>query len=174
LQRLSGIATLTRRYVEAVRQTRVKILDTRKTTPGLRLLERYAVRIGGGVNHRFDLAEAAMVKDNHWRVAGSLKQALHRLRRSAGRKKIIVEAENLQELQEALEAKAEWVLLDNMNLKELRAAVNLVRGRCRLEASGGVTLQNVRAIARCGVDFISVGALTHSAAAVDLSLELIG
>jgi nicotinate-nucleotide pyrophosphorylase (carboxylating) len=170
LQRLSGIATLTKRYAEAVAGTKAKILDTRKTTPGLRLLERYAVRLGGGVNHRFDLKSAAMAKDNHLVAAGSVDQALARLRKC--RVPVILEVKNLAELKEALAAGAKRLLLDNMKAPDLRKAVQAARGRAILEASGGVTLKNVRKVAASGVDFISVGALTHSAPAVDISLEV--
>ncbi len=172
LQRLSGIATLTGRYVAAVRGTGVKIMDTRKTTPGLRLLERYAVACGGGVNHRFDLKSAAMAKDNHLVAAGSVTEALRRIKARKIRVPLIVEVKNLKELGEALDAGARRVLLDNMTPATLRRAVRLAEGRCLLEASGGVTLANVRQIAATGVDFISVGALTHSAPAVDISLEV--
>jgi nicotinate-nucleotide pyrophosphorylase (carboxylating) len=174
LQRLSGIATLTRRYVETVRGTKAKIMDTRKTTPGLRLLERYAVKTGGGVNHRFDLSSAVMVKDNHVAIAGSVGEALRRLARFRGGKPVIVEVKNLRELSAALQRGAPHVLLDNMSAAGLRQAVRLAAGRCRLEASGGVNLKNVRRIAKTGMDFISVGALTHAVAAVDISLEIMG
>lgn len=172
LQRLCGIATLTRRFVAAVRGTRAKILDTRKTTPGLRLLERYAVAAGGGVNHRFDLRSAAMAKDNHLVVAGSVREALARLARFKGRRPVIVEVKDLRELAEALDAGARRILLDNMPVARLAEAVRRTAGRAVLEASGGVSLKNVRSIAATGVDFISVGALTHSAPAADISLEI--
>ncbi|MFO1463223.1 MAG: carboxylating nicotinate-nucleotide diphosphorylase [bacterium] len=172
LQRLSGIATLTRRYVEAVRGTKAKILDTRKTTPGLRLLERYAVAVGGGTNHRFDLRAAAMAKDNHLAIAGSVSAALRGLAKLGRKVPVILEVKNAAELRAALEAGAKRILLDNMTLSQLRRAVGMTRGRAVLEASGGVNLRNVRAIAETGVDFISVGALTHSAPAVDISLEI--
>jgi len=171
LQRLSGIATLTRDFAAAVRGTKAKILDTRKTTPGLRLLERYAVTIGGGVNHRFNLRSAALAKDNHVAIAGSVTEALRRLAVLRGKKLVTVEVKTLEELRQALAAGAKRILLDNMSLAQLRASVKTVRGRAILEASGGVTLKTVRAIAKTGVDFISVGALTHSAPAVDISLE---
>ncbi len=172
LQRLSGIATLTRRYVEAVRGTKAKVLDTRKTTPGLRLLERYAVAVGGGTNHRFDLRAAAMAKDNHLAIAGSVSAALRGLAKLGRKVPVIIEVKNAAELRAALEAGAKRILLDNMTLSQLRRAVGMTRGRAALEASGGVNLRNVRAIAETGVDFISVGALTHSAPAVDISLEI--
>ncbi len=171
LQRLSGIATLTRRYVEAVRGTGAKMLDTRKTTPGMRLLERYAVSVGGGVNHRFDLKSAAMIKDNHLVAAGSVAEALRRIEARKIKVPIIIEVKNLRELREALKAGVKRLLLDNMKPADLRRAVRIAGRGCRLEASGGVNLKNIRKIAATGVDFISVGALTHSAPAVDISLE---
>jgi nicotinate-nucleotide pyrophosphorylase (carboxylating) len=171
LARLSGIATLTRRYVDAVAGTRVAILDTRKTTPGLRALEKYAVLTGGGRNHRFGLDAGVLVKDNHLRAAGSVSAAVERLRATTDLP-VEVECDTLAQVAEALAAEADAILLDNMGLEELRAAVALARGRARLEASGGVTLETVRAIAETGVDEISVGALTHSARSLDVSLEL--
>lgn len=171
LARLSGIATLTRRYVDAVAGTGVAILDTRKTTPGLRELEKHAVATGGGRNHRFGLDDGVLVKDNHLAAAGSVSAAVERLR-GATDLPIEVECDTLDQLEEALAAGADAILLDNMSLDELRRAVAVSDGRARLEASGGVTLDTVRAVAETGVDEISVGALTHSAPALDLSLEL--
>lgn len=171
LGRLSGVATLTRRYVDAVDGTGVAILDTRKTTPGLRALEKQAVVAGGGRNHRFGLDDGVLIKDNHLRAAGSLAEAVSRVR-AASDLPVEVECETLQQVAEALEAGADAILLDNMTLDELRAAVDLVAGRARLEASGGITLDNVRAVAETGVDEISIGALTHSARSLDVSLEL--
>jgi nicotinate-nucleotide pyrophosphorylase (carboxylating) len=171
LGRLSGIATLTHRYVDAVAGTGVAILDTRKTTPGLRALEKYAVLMGGGRNHRFGLDDGVLVKDNHLRAAGSIGQAVERLR-AATDLPIEIECDTLAQVQEAVGAGVEAILLDNMSLDELRAAAALVQGRARLEASGAVTLETVRAIAETGVDEISVGALTHSARSLDVSLEL--
>jgi nicotinate-nucleotide pyrophosphorylase (carboxylating) len=171
LGRMSGIATLTRSYVEAVRGTGAAILDTRKTTPGLRALEKHAVAVGGGRNHRFALDDGVLVKDNHLRAAGSIASAVERLR-AATRLPVEVECDTLDQVDEALAAGADVILLDNMSLDELRAAVSRVQGRARLEASGGVTLENVRAVAGTGVDEISVGALTHSARSLDVSLEL--
>jgi nicotinate-nucleotide pyrophosphorylase (carboxylating) len=171
LQRLSGIATLTAAFVDAVRGTRAKVLDTRKTTPGLRLLERYAVATGGGVNHRFDLRAMAMAKDNHLAAVGSMRELCRRLQPLGKKMIVVVEAKTLRELEEALEAEAEWVQLDNMGLASLRRAVRINRGRAKLEATGGMTVKRARTVARTGVDFISVGALTHSAPAVDISLE---
>jgi nicotinate-nucleotide pyrophosphorylase (carboxylating) len=171
LGRLSGIATLTRRYVDAVEGTGVAILDTRKTTPGLRAIEKNAVLSGGGRNHRFGLDDGVLVKDNHLRAAGSVRAAVERLR-AATDLPVEVECDTLGQVGEAVAAGADAILLDNMSLDELRAAVALVDGRVRLEASGGVTLETVRAIAETGVDEISVGALTHSARSLDVSLEL--
>ena len=172
LGRLSGIATLTRRYVEAVDGTGAAVLDTRKTTPGLRALEKHAVAAGGGRNHRFGLDDAVLVKDNHLRAAGSVMDAV-RLVRAASDLPIEVECETLTQVAEALGADVDAILLDNMTLDELREAVALAAGRARLEASGGVSLDTIRAIAETGVDEISVGALTHSARSLDVSLELI-
>jgi nicotinate-nucleotide pyrophosphorylase (carboxylating) len=169
VQRLSGIATLTRAFVDAAGA--VAILDTRKTTPGLRALEKAAVVAGGGRNHRPDLESAFLIKDNHIHAAGSITAAI-RAARAAGELPIEVECDTLDQVGEALDAGAEHVLLDNMDPATLREAVALAGGRARLEASGGVTLDNVAAIAATGVDEISVGALTHSARAIDLSLEL--
>jgi len=171
LARLSGIATITRRYVDAVAGTGAAILDTRKTTPGLRALEKHAVVTGGGRNHRFGLDDGVLVKDNHLRAAGSVATAVERLRATTPLP-VEVECDTLEQVSEALAAEADAILLDNMSLSELRAAVELARGRARLEASGGVTLENVRAIAETGADEISVGALTHSARSLDVSLEL--
>jgi nicotinate-nucleotide pyrophosphorylase (carboxylating) len=171
LGRLSGIATLTRRYVDAVSGTGAAVLDTRKTTPGLRALEKHAVAAGGGRNHRFGLDDAVLIKDNHLRAAGSIGAAVE-LVRVATDLPIEVECETLPQVDEALAAGVDAILLDNMTLEELRSAVALVDGRARLEASGGVTLETIRAIAETGVDEISVGALTHSARSLDVSLEL--
>ena len=171
LGRLSGIATLTRRYVDAVSGTGTAILDTRKTTPGLRPLEKHAVAAGGGRNHRFGLDDGVLVKDNHLRAAGSVAAAVERVR-TATPLPVEVECDTLEQVSEALDAGVDAILLDNMSLAELRAAVALAGGRARLEASGGVTLDNVLAIAETGVDEISVGALTHSARSLDVSLEL--
>lgn len=170
IQRLSGIATLTRAFVDAAGGT--TILDTRKTTPGLRALEKLAVKAGGGTNHRRDLAEAVLIKDNHLVAAGGVANAVAEARTHAGDRRVQVECDTLEQVTEAVEAGADWVLLDNMEVELLRKAVALVDGRCKTEASGGVTLDTVHAIAGTGVDAISVGALTHSARAIDLSLEV--
>ena len=171
LGRLSGIATLTRRYVDTVAGTGAEILDTRKTTPGLRSLEKHAVACGGGTNHRFGLDDGVLVKDNHLRAAGSVRAAVERLR-AATELPIEVECDTLEQVEGALAAGVDAILLDNMSLDELRAAVALTGEQARLEASGGVTLDTVRAVAETGVDQVSVGALTHSAPALDVSLEL--
>lgn len=170
LQRLSGIATLTRRYVDAVAGTQAKILDTRKTTPGLRSLERAAVVAGGGCNHRFGLYDAILIKDNHIAAAGGVGAAVDRAR-GLGRP-VEVEVETQAQLDEALEAGAEIVLLDNFSTDAIAAAVTRTGGRAVLEASGGMTIETARAAALAGVDRISVGALTHSAPALDLHLEV--
>jgi len=181
LGRLSGVATLTARYVRAVDGTRARILDTRKTTPGLRDLEKAAVRAGGGMSHRSGLYDAILVKENHSALAGGVGaaarlalEAAPELARAAGRDSIAVEVEcaTLDEVEDALEAGVRWILLDNMAVDQLRRAVELADGRAELEASGGITLDTVRAVAETGVDYISVGALTHSAPALDVSLLL--
>ena len=174
LGRLSGVATLTRAYVDAIAGTRARIVDTRKTTPGLRMLEKYAVRCGGGVNHRFGLDDAILIKDNHVAAAGGVSRALERARASAGHLvQIEVEVDSLAQLDEALGHAPDVIMLDNFSLDDLKEAVRRTAGRVRLEASGGVTLQTVRAIAETGVDVISVGALTHSAAVLDIGLDTI-
>lgn len=170
--RLSGIATLTRRFVEEVEGSGVAILDTRKTTPGLRILEKYAVQIGGGVNHRLGLFDAVLVKDNHLRLAGGVEEAVRRLRTSLSLP-LEVEADTLEQVERALALGVERILLDNMSPSEVTAAVKLVAARAQLEVSGGVTLDNVRAYAETGVNAISIGALTHSARSLDLSLEVL-
>jgi nicotinate-nucleotide pyrophosphorylase (carboxylating) len=173
LQRMSGVATLTRRFAEAVQGTRATILDTRKTAPGLRLIDKWAVRLGGGQNHRFGLHDMVLIKDNHIAAVGSISEAVARVREADDRHRPIeVEVKTLAELQEALPLNVDRILLDNMSLDEMRRAVGLAGGRTPLEASGGVTLENVAKIAETGVDYISVGALTHSAQALDISLEL--
>jgi nicotinate-nucleotide pyrophosphorylase (carboxylating) len=178
LQRLSGIATETARYVQAVAGTRARIIDTRKTTPGLRVLEKYAVRVGGGANHRYHLGDGVLIKDNHLAALRSqgrtIADALALARaRAPHTVRIEVEVTSFAEAQEALAAGADLILLDNMALEEMRRTVEWVAGRALLEASGGVRLETVRAIAETGVDLISVGALTHSVKALDLSLEVV-
>ncbi|HXE79853.1 MAG TPA: carboxylating nicotinate-nucleotide diphosphorylase [Vicinamibacterales bacterium] len=171
LQRLSGIATLTRRFVDAA-AGRIVLLDTRKTTPTLRALEKYAVRVGGGRNHRFGLCDAFLIKDNHIRVAGGIAEAVVRARASRPDLSIEVEAQSLSQVDEALSAGADVILVDNMPLEDIRAAVARCRGRAKVEISGGVTLDRIDEIAATGADFVSVGALTHSAPAADMSFEI--
>ena len=169
---LSGVATLTRAYVEAIDGTGAIIVDTRKTTPGLRALEKYAVRCGGGVNHRFGLDDAILIKDNHIAACGSVGEAVRRAKAAAGHlMKVEVEIDGLGQLEEALKYGPDVVMLDNFGLDDLVEAVRRNAGRAVLEASGGVTLENVRAIAQTGVDVISVGALTHSASVLDIGLD---
>ena len=173
LQRLSGIATLTRAFVDEVAGTSVRILDTRKTTPGYRFLEKAAVRAGGGYNHRFGLYDGILIKDNHIAAAGSIQQAVGAAKASNRHSlRVEVEVETLDQLAEAIAAGADAIMLDNMDLETMAEAVRLTSGKVALEASGGVTLENVREVAVTGVDLISVGALTHSARAVDMSMEI--
>ncbi len=170
--RLSGIATLTRAYVDAVEGTGARITDTRKTTPGLRSLEKYAVRCGGGVNHRFGLDDAILIKDNHVAACGGVRPALERARAAAGHLvKVELEVDSLDQLDEALPFAPDVIMLDNFSLGDLREAVAMTAGRVTLEASGGVDLTTVRAIAETGVQVISVGALTHSAPSLDIGLD---
>ncbi len=174
LGRLCGIATLTRAYVEAIAGTKARIADTRKTTPGLRALEKHAVLCGGGVNHRFGLDDAILIKDNHVAVCGGVGEAVRRARASVGHlMKVEVEVDGLDQLDEALAAAPDVIMLDNFTLAMLREAVTRTAGRVTLEASGGVNLQTVRGIAETGVDVISVGALTHSAPALDVGLDVV-
>jgi len=174
LQRLSGIATLTRRMVEAISSTKAQLVDTRKTTPGLRLLEKYAVTVGGAINHRMGLYDCAMIKDNHIKVAGSIRAAVEALRKTIPyTSRIEVEVRNLQELKEALEAGADLVLLDNMDLATLREAVSIARGKALTEASGGITIENVLDVARTGVDYISSGAMVHHATWIDIGMKIL-
>jgi nicotinate-nucleotide pyrophosphorylase (carboxylating) len=173
LQRLSGIATRTSQYVQAVAGTKARVVDTRKTTPGLRMLEKYAVRVGGGHNHRYALYDAVMIKDNHIKGAGGIARAVASARAAIPHTMTIeVETESLDQVQEALDAGADIIMLDNMPLDVMKQAVALIDGRAVVEASGGVTLETIRAIAETGVDVISVGALTHSVKALDISLDL--
>ncbi|HOB12378.1 MAG TPA: carboxylating nicotinate-nucleotide diphosphorylase [Syntrophomonadaceae bacterium] len=173
LQRLSGIATRTRRMVDLIRYEKAEIVDTRKTTPGLRWLEKYAIKVGGARNHRFGLYDGAMIKDNHIKAAGGIQKAVTTLRaRIPHTIKIEVEVENLEQLQEALEARADIILLDNMDVDTMRQAVEITSGQALLEASGGITEDTVMEVARTGVDFISIGALTHSAGSLDISFNL--
>jgi nicotinate-nucleotide pyrophosphorylase (carboxylating) len=173
-QRLCGIATLTAKFVEQVRPLPVKIADTRKTTPGLRGFEKYAVRVGGGHNHRFSLSDGIMIKDNHLAAAGSIHQAVTLVRATCPHTiKIEVEAETLAQVQDCLASGVEIILLDNMDCDTMRQAVQMANGRAIMEASGGITLHNVRQVAETGVDIISIGALTHSAPACDISMRIV-
>lgn len=173
LQRLSGIATRTNHMVELIRYEKAEIVDTRKTTPGLRRLEKYAVSVGGARNHRFGLYDGALIKDNHIKAAGGIQKAISTLRtRIPHTIKIEVEVENLEQLQEALEARADIIMLDNMDISTLHQAVEITAGQALLEASGGITEANLVEVARTGVDFISIGALTHSAGSLDISFNL--
>jgi nicotinate-nucleotide pyrophosphorylase (carboxylating) len=171
IQRLSGIASMTRQFVDAVRGTRAVVLDTRKTTPGWRALDKYAVRCGGGTNHRAGLYDMILIKDNHIAAAGSITTAVERCRSS--RLPLEVETETLTDAREALAAGAKRILLDNMSLAQMRKAVALARGQARLEASGGINLRNVRQVALTGVDYISIGTITHSAPAADIALDFL-
>jgi nicotinate-nucleotide pyrophosphorylase (carboxylating) len=177
LQRMSGIATLTRRFVDLTTGTKARILDTRKTVPGMRVLDKYAVRCGGGMNHRLDLSDGVLIKNNHIALAGGIAPALERaLRNRRGSSPIEIEVRSLDELETALEAGAEAILLDNMLVKDVKKAVERCGKHTRripVECSGGISLENVRAYAETGVDYISVGALTHSAKAVDLSMRVL-
>ncbi len=176
MQHMMGIATKAHQYIEAVKGLACRVVDTRKTTPGLRLLEKYAVRAGGAHNHRFNLSDGILIKDNHIAACGAVGKAVERAKLDAPHTLLVeVEVTNLEELQEAIEAGADAVLLDNMNIDQLREAVALVRSRrpeVKVEASGGITLENIRQVAETGVDIVSSGALTHSVKAVDLSLEI--
>jgi nicotinate-nucleotide pyrophosphorylase (carboxylating) len=176
LQRLSGIASLTSRYVEKIKDTGVKILDTRKTTPGLRALEKYAVKMGGGENHRMGLFDMILIKENHTKAVGSISGAVKKARARYSDKKIEVETKNLEEVKEAVSSGVDWIMLDNMAVFEMKRAVKIIRssnGEIKIEASGRIDLNNVREIALTGVNYISVGALTHSAPAFDFSLLLV-
>jgi nicotinate-nucleotide pyrophosphorylase (carboxylating) len=172
LQHLSGIATMTARYVRAVEGTKTKILDTRKTTPGLRALEKYATRMGGAVNHRMGLYDAVLVKDTHLALTGGISAALRSARKSYPQDGVNIEVSNLQELEQALADRAPRILLDNFAPGQVREAMQVIRGRATVEVSGGVQVSNARAYALAGADFISVGALTHSATALDFSLKV--
>lgn len=173
LQHMSGIATATRRAVRLVEGTKASVADTRKTLPGLRPLQKYAVTVGGGKNHRYNLSDAAMLKDNHIDAAGSITAAITKLRQRTGHMvKIEVETRNLQEVQEALDVGADVIMLDNMDVEQMRRAVELNNGRALLEASGNITDQTIAAVAQTGVDIISIGALTHSVQAFDISMKI--
>ncbi|EKQ50239.1 MAG: nicotinate-nucleotide pyrophosphorylase [Clostridium sp. Maddingley MBC34-26] len=172
LQRMSGIATLTNKFVKEISHTNAKLLDTRKTTPNLRILEKYSVKIGGGCNHRFNLSDGIMLKDNHISAAGGIKNAVFLARKNSSFvRKIEVETENLEMVKEALDAKADIIMLDNMNLDMAKRAVEIIDKKALIEFSGNVELSNIREIAEIGVDYISVGALTHSARILDFSMK---
>ncbi|MDW8800935.1 carboxylating nicotinate-nucleotide diphosphorylase [Clostridium sp. A1-XYC3] len=172
LQRMSGIATLTDKFVRKLEGTTTKLLDTRKTTPGMRVFEKYAVKVGGGCNHRFGLNDGVLIKDNHIDAAGGIKNAIELLKKNASFvRKIEVEVENLSQLEEALEAKADIIMLDNMDIETLKTAVKIVNRKATTEASGNVTLDSIDEIAKTGVDYISTGVLTHSFKVLDLSIK---
>lgn len=171
LMRMSGIATMTKAFVDKTKRYGVKILDTRKTTPGLRYLEKYAVRVGGGFNHRMGLYDMVLIKENHIKACGSIKKAV-KLAERAGLK-IEVEVKNIRELKEALKTNADWIMLDNFNLDEIRKAIKIVNGAKKIEVSGGVNLENVEKIAKLRPDFISIGSLTHSFKSLDMSMKIV-
>ena len=173
LCRMSGIATLTHQWVDAILGTKAKIRDTRKTTPGLRSLEKYAVRIGGGINHRSSLSESALIKDNHIVAAGSITAAFNAVREKFPNIDVEVEVDTLEQLREALECGAKLILLDNMSVEMTKEAVSITQGRAKLESSGGLSLSVAREYAECGVDYLAVGALTHSVQILDISLDFI-
>jgi nicotinate-nucleotide pyrophosphorylase (carboxylating) len=174
LQRMSGIATITSKFCQEVEDFPVRIVDTRKTTPGLRILEKYAVSMGGGHNHRFGLYDAVLIKDNHITVAGGIRPAVDSVRKQISHTvKIEVEVENLSQLQDALRVKADIIMLDNMDLDTMEEAVKIAKGNALIEASGGITLGKVRKIAQTGVDLISIGSLTHSVKSLDISMEIV-
>lgn len=176
LQRMSGIASMTKLFTEEISHTKAKLIDTRKTVPGLRLLDKMAVKTGGGENHRMGLYDMFLIKDNHIEVAGSITNAVNDCvqyqKKNKTKYKIEVETKNLQEVEEALKTDADIIMLDNFEIDEMRKAVQLINGKCKTEASGGVNLETVKLIAETGVDYISVGALTHSVKALDISLEI--
>lgn len=176
LQRMSGIATMTNVYIEKIKHTRARILDTRKTVPGLRQLDKLAVKIGGGTNHRIGLFDMFLIKDNHIAAAGSITKAVASCkkfkRNNNSNFKIEVETENIEQVKEALSTGVDFIMLDNFDTKEMKKAVDLISGRCLIEASGGIDINTVKEIAETGVDFISIGALTHSVKAMDISLEI--
>ncbi|MBC2581023.1 carboxylating nicotinate-nucleotide diphosphorylase [Clostridium sp. DJ247] len=172
LQRMSGIATLTREFVEKLQETNVKLLDTRKTTPNMRVFEKYAVKVGGGTNHRFGLNDGVLIKDNHIDAAGGIKTAIETARKNIPFvRKVEVEVESLEQVKEALEYKADIIMLDNMDIETMTTAVELIDGKAEIEASGNVTLDTIGAIAKTGIDYISTGALTHSFKVLDLSMK---
>ncbi|GER94517.1 nicotinate-nucleotide diphosphorylase (carboxylating) [hot springs metagenome] len=173
LQRISGIATMTNQFVKKIGGLSAKIADTRKTMPGMRIMEKYGVRIGGGVNHRFGLYDGILIKDNHIKIAGSIKKAIDLAKKGHHLLKIEIEVKNLDELKEALDAGVDVIMLDNMSILDMAKAVKIAKGKAIVEASGNVSMENVRSIAETGVDIISIGALTHSARAVDISMKIV-
>jgi len=173
LQRLSGIASITKEFCNKIEGTNVKIADTRKTTPGLRMLEKYAVKVGGGSNHRFSLSDGVLIKDNHIKAVGGIKEAVDEVRRNVPHTiKIEVETETLDEVKEALASGADIIMLDNMSINDMKKAVEMAKGRALIEASGNVSLQSVYDVALTGVDIISVGSITHSVKSLDISLKI--
>jgi nicotinate-nucleotide pyrophosphorylase (carboxylating) len=173
LQHVSGIATLTHAYKKLVSDLRVKIVDTRKTSPGMRFFDKYGVRAGGGDNHRYGLYDGVLIKDNHIRIAGGVKESVSLAKKNHHLLKLEVEVRNFDELREALDAGADVIMLDNMSVSDMAQAVKITNGRALLEASGNITIDNIRTIAETGVDLISIGALTHSARAVDISMKIV-
>ena len=174
MQRISGIATETNKCVDKVKAFKTAVLDTRKTPPGLRSLDKYAVRVGGGKNHRFGLYDMVLIKDNHIALSSGIKEAVRSVRKKYPRKKIEVEVKSFKELREAVSAKVDIVMLDNMNLKQIAEALKIIKGRCKVEVSGNVSFVILPELARLGVDYISLGRLTHSPRALDLSLRIYG
>ncbi len=173
LQRMSGIATLTAKYVRKVKGTRAKILDTRKTTPTLRMIEKHAVHVGGGYNHRMGLYDQILIKDNHISLGGGIRNVLRRIKDvNSGKIFVEIEVKRLQQLEQVLKYQIDRIMLDNMSIEEIKEAVKIVNGRCELEASGNVNLKTVRMIAKTGVDYISVGSLTHSYSSIDLNMKI--
>lgn len=173
LQRMSGIATLTARYVKKIKGTKAKILDTRKTTPNLRLLEKYAVSAGGGFNHRMGLYDQILIKDNHINLGNGIRNVLNKIKDvNSGRLFVEIEVKNIRQLRQALRFNVDRIMLDNMSIEEIGDAVKIVNGRCELEVSGNISLQNIREIAEAGVDYISVGSLTHSYNSIDLCMRI--
>jgi nicotinate-nucleotide pyrophosphorylase (carboxylating) len=174
MQRMSGVATLTKRYVDAIAHTKAKLLDTRKTMPGLRILDKYAVLVGGGLNHRMRLDDMVLIKDNHIALSGGVAEAMQKVRSGLSQEiPVVIECDTLEQVQEALKHKPDRILLDNMNIEELKIAVAMSDGSVALEASGGVNLDTIAAIAETGVNYISVGSITHSAPAVDIGADII-
>jgi len=172
LQRMSGIATLTKTYVDKLAGSSVKILDTRKTTPNMRIFEKYAVKIGGGCNHRYNLSDGVLIKENHISAAGGIKEAVDIIRDNVSFvKKIEVEVECLEQINEALEVKVDIIMLDNMDISDMKKAVSMINKKALIEASGNITIENIMTVASCGVDYISLGALTHSFSVLDLSMK---